>query len=389
MLNFKHDIPTRLYFGKGQIKKLAESLKPFGENVLLVYGGGSIKKMGLYDEVIRILKENNFNITECGGVEPNPRITSVKRGVDLCKEHDINVILAVGGGSTIDCAKAIAVGHYYEGDDLWEMVKTSSHIAKALPLVDILTLSATGSEFDGGGVITNMDTNEKLGALYTYPAVSICDPTYTFSVSAYQTAAGSADIMSHIFEGYFSRTMDSDLSDGIAETILKSVMKNCNIALKEPDNYAARANLMADSSVACSGIPEYGKQSTGWPCHAMEHELSAYYDITHGVGLAILTIRWMRHILNKDASATERFVKFAKNVMGLSGDDERTLAFAGIDALEKYFKETGIPMTLGELGIDEKHFKEMASHANAGGYLKDAFVALTNEDIVEIYKACL
>lgn len=389
MLNFKHDIPTKLYFGEGQIKKLASSLERFGKNVLFVYGGGSIKKTGLYDEVIKILKENNFNVTECDGVEPNPRITTVERGVGLCKEHNIDVVLAVGGGSTIDCAKAIAVGRYYEGDDLWEMVKTSWHLAKALPLVDILTLSATGSEFDAGGVITNMDTNEKLGAVYTYPSVSICDPTYTFSVSKYQTAAGSADIMSHICEGYFSRTMDSDLSDGIAETVLKSVMKNCKIALEEPTNYSARANLMADASIACSGIPEYGKKETGWPCHAMEHELSAYYDITHGVGLAILTIRWMRHILNKDATATERFVKFARNVMGLDGDDDRALAYAGIDALERYFKETGIPMTLSELGIDDKHFETMAAHANVDGYLKDAFVALDNNDIVEIYKACL
>ena len=389
MLNFKHDIPTKLYFGEGQIKKLASSLERFGKNVLLVYGGGSIKKIGLYDEVIKILKENNFNVIECDGVEPNPRITTVERGVNLCKEHNIDVVLAVGGGSTIDCAKAIAVGRYYEGDDLWEMVKTSWHLAKALPLVDILTLSATGSEFDAGGVITNMDTNEKLGAVYTYPSVSICDPTYTFSVSKYQTAAGSADIMSHIFEGYFSRTMDSDLSDGIAETVLKSVMKNCKIALVDPTNYSARANLMADASIACSGISEYGKKETGWPCHAMEHELSAYYDITHGVGLAILTIRWMRHILNKDVTATERFVKFARNVMGLDSDDDRALAFAGIDALERYFKETGIPMTLSELGIDDKHFEAMAAHANVDGYLKDAFVALTNEDIVEIYKACL
>ena len=364
MLNFKHDIPTKLYFGEGQIKKLASSLERFGKNVLLVYGGGSIKKIGLYDEVIKILKENNFNVTECDGVEPNPRITTVERGVRLCKEHNIDVVLAVGGGSTIDCAKAIAVGRYYESDDLWEMVKTSWHLAKALPLVDILTLSATGSEFDAGGVITNMDTNEKLGAVYTYPSVSICDPTYTFSVSKYQTAAGSADIMSHIFEGYFSRTMDSDLSDGIAETVLKSVMKNCKIALEEPTNYSARANLMADASIACSGILEYGKKETGWPCHAMEHELSAYYDITHGVGLA-------------------------RNVMGIDGDDDRALAFAGIDALENYFKETGIPMTLTELGIDDKYFEAMAAHANVDGYLKDAFVALTNEDIVEIYKACL
>lgn len=389
MLNFTHDIPTKLYFGKGVISHLEDSLKPYGKNVLLTYGGGSIKKIGLYDTVMDILHRGGFAVTGLPGIEPNPRITSVEKGVALCKENAINVILAVGGGSTIDCSKAIAAGVYYDGDDLWEMVRNAHHTVKALPLVDILTLSATGSEFDGGGVITNLATNEKLGGMYTYPAVSICDPTYTFTVSAYQTAAGSADIMSHIFEGYFSRTMDSDLSDGIAETILKSVMKNCPVAIKEPDNYTARANLMTDSSVACSGIPEYGKQGTGWPCHAMEHELSAFYDITHGVGLAILTPRWMRHILKKDPTSLPRFVKFAKNVMGLTANDEQKLAYDAIDALEAYFRLTGIPMTLGEMNIGTEHFEEMAAHANAGGYLKDAFVALTNEDIVEIYKACL
>lgn len=388
MLNFKHSIPTELYFGQGQISHLAESLERFGKNVLLTYGGGSIKKIGLYDEVMGILQDGGFQVSELSGIEPNPRIESVEQGVRLCKENDIDVILAVGGGSTIDCSKAIATGFYWEGD-LWDMVRTSHGQLKALPLVDILTLSATGSEFDGGGVISNLKTNEKLGNSYTYPAVSICDPTYTFSVSAYQTAAGSADIMSHIIEGYFSRTMDSDLSDGIAETILKSVMKNCPIAIAEPENYAARANLMADSSVACSGIPQYGKQGTGWPCHAMEHELSAYYDITHGVGLAILTPRWMRHILEKDPTATPRFVKFATNVMGLEGSDDAALAQAGIDALEAYFTSTGIPMTLSELNIDSEHFEAMAAHANEGGHLKDAFVALTNEDIVAIYQACL
>lgn len=389
MLNYTHNIPTVLHFGEGAIRHLAKALQPFGKRVLLTYGGGSIKKMGLYDTVMDILAKNDFIVTELSGIEPNPRIESVAAGVQLCKENDIDVILAVGGGSTIDCSKAIAAGVYYEGDDLWEMVRSAHSLRKALPLVDILTLSATGSEFDGGAVITNLSTNEKLGGLYTYPAVSICDPTYTFTVSAYQTAAGSADIMSHIFEGYFSRTMDSDLSDGIAESILKSVMKNCPLAIAEPENYSARANLMADSSVACSGIPEYGKQSTGWPCHAMEHELSAYYDITHGVGLAILTPRWMRHILTKDPSATPRFAKFARNVMGLSGSDEAALASAGIDALENYFRSTGIPMNLRELNINDEHFEAMAAHANPGGYLKDAFVALTNQDIVDIYKACL
>ena len=390
MLDFVHDIPTKLYFGKGQIRHLAQALAPFGKRVLLTYGGGSIKRTGLYDEVMNILGAGGFEVTELSGIEPNPRIESVAKGVRLCRENHIDVILAVGGGSTIDCSKAIATGVYYEGDDLWAMVQNADTFAeKALPLVDVLTLSATGSEFDGGAVISNMTTNEKLGGAYTYPAASICDPTYTFTVSKYQTAAGSADIMSHIFEGYFSHTPDSDLSDGIAETILRSVMRNTPIALADPTNYSARANLMADASVACSGIPEYGKQSTAWPCHAMEHQLSAYYDITHGVGLAILTPRWMRFILKKDPGCAWRFVRMARNVFGLAGEDEAALAQAGIDALEAYFRSTGIPMSLGELGIGREHFDDMAAKAGAGGELLEAFVPLTHEDIVEIYAACL
>lgn len=388
MLNYVHEIPTKLYFGKGQISHLDEILRSLGKKVLLTYGGGSIKKMGLYDTVIDILKKGGFEVTELSGIEPNPRIESVEEGVRLCKENNIDVILAVGGGSTIDCSKAIAAGVFYDGD-LWDMVASYHGTLKALPLVDILTLSATGSEYDGGGVITNLKTHEKIGNSYTYPYASICDPTYTFSVSKYQTASGTADIMSHIFEGYFSRTEDSDLSDHIAEGVLKTAIKYLPVALKEPDNYTARANLMAISSVACSGIPQYGKQDTGWPCHAMEHELSAFYDITHGIGLAILTPRWMRFILEKDPSCTWRFVRFAKNVWGLDGDDEKALAIAGIEKLEEFFAQSGIPKNLTELKITDEHFEEMAAHANYGNYLKDAFVALTNEDIVEIYKACM
>ncbi len=388
MNNFTHNIGTVLHFGKGQISHLEGALNKFGKKVLLTYGGGSIKKTGLYDEVMKILNAGGFVVTELSGIEPNPRITSVEEGVKLCKENDIDVILAVGGGSTIDCSKAIACGVYYDGD-LWDMVKNRHGELRALPLVDILTLSATGSEFDGGAVISNLETKEKIGNMFTHPAVSICDPTYTFTVSPYQTASGSADIMSHICEEYFSRTDDSDLSEGISETILKSVMKNCLLAIAEPENYSARANLMRNSSIACSGIPSYGKEDSGWPCHAMEHELSAYYDITHGVGLAILTPRWMRYALTKDPSVTERFVRFAQNVMGLTGDDKTKLAFDGIDALEEYFKLTGIPMTLSELNIGEENFKAMAAHANRNGHISESFVPLTDEDIVNIYKACL
>ena len=206
---------------------------------------------------------------------------------------------------------------------------------------------------------------------------------------AYHTAAGSADILSHIIEGYFSRTDDSDLADGMCETILKSVMKNCPVALKDPSNYSARANLMHNSSIACSHITEYGKQGTMWPCHGMEHELSAFYDITHGVGLAILTPRWMRFILAKDPTVTGRFARFARNVIGLEGNDDAALAKEGIDALEAYFASTGIPMKLSELGIGEEHFSEMADHANKINHLELAYVPLTNEDIVEIFRASL
>ncbi len=388
MLNFTHNVPTILHFGKGQICHLEEALNTYGKRVLLTYGGGSIKKIGLYDQVMEILNKGGFTVVEMGGIDPNPRIESVEKGVALCKEHNIDVVLAVGGGSTIDCSKAIAAGVFYEGD-LWELASTSRELHKALPLVDILTVAATGSEFDNSAVISNLKTHEKIGSLYCFPSVSICDPTYTFSVSKYQTASGAVDIMSHIFEGYFSHTADSDLFDGIAETVLKSVIKNLPIALAEPDNYSARANLMANSSIACSDIPEYGKQPTGWPCHGMEHELSAYYDITHGVGLAILTPRWMRYILKKDPSCTWRFAKFARNIWNLQGDDEAALAVAGIDALEAFFRSTGLPMSLTELNIGEEHFHDMASHVVNSGRMVKGFVPLDYDDVVAIFKDCL
>lgn len=387
MENFVHDIPTELRFGKDVISGLPEVLKRYGRNVLLVYGGGSIRKIGLYERIMELLKD--FNVIECGGIEPNPRIESVEKGSLLCKENDIDVVLAAGGGSTIDAAKAICVGAYYEGVDYWQIVVEKGVKRKALPLVDILTLSATGSEFDGGGVISNLKTNEKMGNSFCYPSVSFCDPQYTYTVNAYQTAAGSIDIMSHVLEGYFSATDNVDLSDGIAEVVLKTVIRNLPIALKNPDDYEARGNLMMASSVACPGIPEYGKQYTGWPCHAMEHELSAWYDITHGVGLAILTPRWMRYILAKELSVTPKFARFAKNVFGLKGEDDHALALSGIDALEQFFTESGVPMCLSDLQIDDAHFAEMAAHINRNGRLLHAYVPLDNSDIINIYSMCL
>lgn len=392
MNNFKYHIPTDIYFGKGQISNLADILNTYGKRVLLCYGGGSIKKIGLYDGVMKIMNENGFYVVECSGIEPNPRIESVKKGVDLCKEHNIDVVLAVGGGSTLDCCKAICAGRYVEGD-LWQMVLNPSVIEKALPLVTILTLSATGSEMDNGGVISNLQEKVKkgFGSVHCFPKASICDPTYTFTVSPYQTSAGSADIMSHVMESYFQETMDCDIADGLAETILKSIIKNVPIALKEPTNYSARANLMWNSTIGINGMTSFGKGG-GWSCHAMEHELSAFYDITHGVGLAILTPRWMRHILHKNPSevVVKRFAKFARNVWGLEDSDELALCEKGIDALHQFFIDIKIPMTLKEVGIDEIHFEEMAEDAVKFGRLDTApFVPLTKEDVVEIYRACL
>ncbi|MDO4459271.1 MAG: iron-containing alcohol dehydrogenase [Clostridia bacterium] len=388
MLNFEHNIPTQICFGQGQIEILPELLDCYGKNVLLAYGGGSIKKTGLYDEIMELLSNGDFNIIELSGIEPNPKISSVEKGVDLCRANGVDVILAVGGGSTIDCCKAIACGVYYDGN-MWEMVENAEGFDEYLPIVDIVTIAATGSEYDSYAVITNPETNEKLDAPFCYPSVSICDPTYTFTVPPYQTAAGTADIMSHIFEGYFSRTDDTDLFIGMSETVLKSCIKNLPIVLNNPEDYSARANLMMNATIACSGIPEYGKIPSGWACHVMEHELSAYYDITHGAGLAMLTPKWMRYIIEKDNTVVPRFVKYAENVWGITEGTDMEKSLASIDKTEEFFRSANLPMTMGEFGIGEEHFYDMAKHACRSDLLADAYVPLDVEDVVNIFKACI
>ena len=253
MENFKFNAYTEMLFGKGQIEKLPEVINRFGKNVLLAYGGGSIKKNGIYDKVKELLKD--CNIVELDKIEPNPRIETVRRGVDLCRENNIDVILAVGGGSTIDCSKVVAAGAFYEGD-AWDLVTNSEKINKVLPIVTILTLAATGSEMNGNAVITKMDTNEKLGtgSDKLKPQVSILDPEYLYTLPAIQTAAGTADIMSHIFESYFKKTKGAFVQDKFSEGLLETCIKYCPIALKDPKNYEARANLMWASSMALNGL---------------------------------------------------------------------------------------------------------------------------------------
>lgn len=387
MQNFDYMTPTRLIFGEGSISKLEEVIKPLGRRILLTYGSGSIKKLGLYDKVKEILKD--FEIYELGGIQPNPKYNpSVLDGVKSCKENKIDVILSVGGGSVLDCSKAIAAGAKYDGDP-WDLISYKVKAKDALPIVDILTLAATGSEYDCGGVISRVETNDKIGYMdeHLFPVCSILDPVYTFSVSKKQTAAGTADAMNHIIEQYFCAD-HTLLNDGFCEAGLKSLMSNVKIALKEPNNYKARAELMFACTLGCNGIYSLGNSASGWPCHAIEHALSAYYDITHGEGLAIITPRWMKRILND--KSLERFVKYGINVFNIDASlDEYEIANKAIEETYKFFESINIPMHLKDVGIDESRLQEMAHHIAINEGLENAYVPLTEEDILEILKASL
>lgn len=384
MNNFNFQASTQVYFGKDSICNLPTALSKYGNKVLLAYGGGSIKRTGLYDTVLNLLKD--FEVYELSGIEPNPKVDSVNAGATICKEKQIDVILAVGGGSTMDCAKAIATAAYYDGD-AWDLVVDQSKIIKALPIVTVTTLAATGSETDIYGVISNSKTNEKIGIgnpILT-PKAAIMDPTYTFTVPKHQTAAGIADIMSHTMEIYFSND-PAYLTNRICEANLKTCIKYGPIAVENGNDYEARSELLWASTICMNGTCDAGK-TAAWTCHPIEHELSAYYDITHGVGLAIVTIRWMRHILNENT--VDKFVEFSNNVWNIYGEDKYEVANKGIDALEAFFKSLDIPMTLSELNIDKQYFEEMAKHAVEINSLSDAYVALDEKDVYQILEACL
>ena len=386
MQNFDYCTPTRLIFGKDAIKNLPDVMKPW-KRILLTYGGGSIKKIGLYDKVKELLKD--FEICELSGIQPNPKYNpSVLDGVKICKEKNIDVILAVGGGSVLDCSKAIAAGAKYDGET-WDLITYKAKAKEALPIVDILTLAATGSEYDCGGVISRTETNDKIGYIdpVLFPVCSILDPVYTFTVSKKQTAAGCADAMNHVMEQYF--TADTTLlNDGFCESELKSLMENTRACLDNPEDYRARAEMMLCCTYGCNGILALGNSYSGWPCHAIEHALSAYYDITHGEGLAIITPRWMKHILSD--KTIDRFVKYGVNVFGIDKNLEKfEIANKAIDETYKFFESIGIPMHLKDVGIDDKRIDEMAHHIAVNEGLENAYVPLLEEDIKSILFASL
>ena len=382
MQNFDYMTPTRLIFGKESIVKLPEVMQPLGKRVLLTYGGGSIKRSGLYDRVKELLKE--FEIFELSGIQPNPKYDpSVLDGVRICKEKQVDVILAVGGGSVLDCSKAIAAGAKYDGDP-WDLITSKVKAQAALPVVDVLTLAATGSEYDPFGVISRTETNDKIGYgdPLLYPVCSILDPVYTFSVSKKQTAAGCADAMNHTIEQYF--VADSTLlNDGFCESMLKSLMVNARKCIDNPEDYTARAEMMLCCTYGCNGILALGNSYSGWPCHGIEHALSAYYDITHGEGLAIITPRWMKHILSE--KTIDRFVKYGVNVFGIDASlPKQEIAEEAIEATYRFFESIGIPMHLREVGIDESRIDEIAHHIAVNEGLENAYAPLTELDIKEI-----
>lgn len=385
MNNFNFCVPTDIRFGKGQIEGLPAELTKYGKKILLVYGGGSIKRTGLYDKLMELFKD--FEIFELPGIEPNPKLSSVRRGTEICKKEKIDVILAVGGGSCIDASKHIACSAWYDGDP-WDLVLDRSKVTKALPIAVVLTISATGSEMNSGAVISNEETKEKLeiNTPLLYPSISVCDPTYLFTLPEKQTAAGTVDIISHVFEQYFQPNDGAYITDRLSESVLKTCFHYGRIALEEPENYEARSNLMWASTIGLNHLLTVGKGGA-WSVHPMEHELSAYYDITHGVGLAILTPAWMRYVLCD--RTVDRFAMYAENVWGITGDDKYAAANAGLARTEEFFQSMGLPAKLSEVGIGSEKFEEMAEEAvRTSGVASRAYYPLQKEDIVKIFEMC-
>lgn len=382
--------PDKVYFGKKQIGHLPEELLKFGKKVLLIYGGGSIKKSGLYDTITDLLKSQGIEVYELSGVEPNPRHTTVNKGAEICKKNNIDVILAVGGGSVIDCSKGVAAAAMTESGDVWPLVSSGVWVTKALPVAAVLTNAATGSEMDAWAVISNMETNEKIGmgGSALVPKVAFENPEYSYSLPTYQTACGAFDIFNHVLDNYYlAGDAAFDMILEFQEAVMRAVVKWAPVAMKEPRHYEARANLMWASSMALNTVLDAGTVH-GCACHAMEHELSAYYDITHGHGLAILTPRWLTYIL--DFATAPAIYRLGVKVFGIPENlDIMEGARKAIEAVSDFcFDTLGLKSKLSDLHIGDEHFKEMAEHACFGGVISGP-KNLTPADVEQIYRMCL
>ena len=385
--NFKFSNPTKLYFGDNALQFLPEALSGFGEKVMLTYGGGSIKKNGIYDDVVRILKECGKTIVEDAGVMSNPTVDKLYEGCRIARENDVDLILAVGGGSTIDYAKAVSVSAWCEGDP-WEKyyLRMEEPDNRIIPVGSILTMAGTGSEMNGGSVITNHETKLKIGHVFgdnVMPKFSILNPKYTFSVPRYQMIAGIYDIFNHVSEQYFSGE-DDNVSDYISEALMKSVVRNSRVAVKNPEDYEARSNIMWAASWALNTFVGMGK-SQDWEVHMIGQAIGAYTDATHGMTLSAVSIPYYSRIL---PFGIPKFKRFATEVFGVdaAGKSDEEVAKEGLLALENWMKEIGVVMSVREIGVTEEMIEGIADATFLldGGYKK-----LTREEVIEILKESL
>ncbi|MCM3765910.1 iron-containing alcohol dehydrogenase [Neobacillus niacini] len=387
MQNFIFQNPTKLIFGKDQLVHLKTEIPRYGNKVLLVYGGGSIKRSGLYEKVMSLLNEIDAQVFELSGVEPNPRVTTARKGVDICKQEGVEFILAVGGGSVIDCTKLIAAGAKYEGDP-WDLVIKKASAKEALPFGTVLTLAATGSEMNSGSVITNWESNEKYGwgSPLTFPKFSILDPVNTFTVPRNQTIYGIVDMMSHVFEHYFHLEEKTEFQDRMCESLLITVMETAPKLLDDLENYDHRATILYSGTMALNGMLNMGYRGD-WATHNLEHAVSAVYDIPHGGGLAILFPHWMEHNLHVKP---ERFKQLAVRVFGVNpeGKTAEEAGLEGIRKLREFWNSIDAPSRLADYDIDDSKLELMADRAMVYGEFGN-FTKLNKEDCLAIYRAAL
>lgn len=382
MRDFIFQSPTKIIFGKSTENLVGNEVKQYSSKILLHYGGGSIKRSGLYDRVIKSLKDAGIEIIELAGAQPNPRLSLVYEGIKICRENAIDFVLAVGGGSAIDSAKAIAAGVPYDGDE-WDFHIGKTKPKKVLPIGVVLTLPATGSEASASSVITNENGWYKKGmnSDLIRPKFAIMNPELTYTLPNYQTSCGAADIMAHVMERYFTNTTHVDLTDRLCEATLRTVIKNTPVVLKDPKNYDARAEIMWAGTIAHNGLLGTGREED-WGSHKIEHELSGIYDIAHGAGLSVIFPAWMKYVYKRNIN---KFVQFASRVWDIEIDLENPegTALEGINRLETFFKEIGLPIRLKELNIPDDRFSEMAQKCTAaapvGGFMK-----LYKEDVINI-----
>ena len=382
--DFTYSNPTRLHFGENALDFLADELKNYGPNIMLTYGGGSIKKSGLYDDIVKILKDCGKTITELPGVMANPTIEKLLEGAKLAKDNNIDLILAVGGGSVCDFSKAVSVSAYCEGD-VWDkyFLKMEEPTCKIIPVGCVLTMVGTGSEMNGGSVITNHAQKLKIGHVFgdnVFPKFSILNPKYTFTVPQYQMVAGFFDIMCHILEQYLSGT-DDNTSDYIAEGLMKSLVNSSRIAVKDPHNYEARSNIMWTATWALNTLIAKGK-ATDWEVHMIGQAVGAYTNATHGMTLSAVTLAYYNHI---KAAGVKRFARFAVNVWGVNpaGKTDAQLADEGLKALESWMREIGVVMNIRELGVTPDMLEGIA---DATFLLTGGYKTLTRGEVIEILK---